>query len=99
MSVAKDLRMGYDLKMEPVAAADREGAIKRMNPEQRQRFDAYYQPIFADFNTRNLTGRALAAWKYKRYMRDSLSPAASLHHNIVRILDIGRRADRERDCK
>src|SRR5690606_29105865 len=69
MSVAKDIRMGYDLKMQPIAAADREGAIKRMTPEQRQKFDAYYQPILADFNAQNLTGRSLAAWKYQRYMR------------------------------
>ncbi|MGV3763128.1 DUF4886 domain-containing protein [Parapedobacter sp.] len=87
MNIAKDIRMGYDLKMEPVAAADREGAIKRMNSEQRQKFDAYYQPIFADFNAQNLSGRALAEWKYRRYMRDYLSTAASLDRNIGRILD------------
>ncbi len=87
MSIAKDMRMGYDLKMEPVAAADREGAIKRMNPDQRRKFDAYYQPIFADFNARNLGGRTVAAWKYQRYMRDYLSTATSLDRNIGRILD------------
>ncbi|MFB2119305.1 DUF4886 domain-containing protein [Parapedobacter sp. 2B3] len=87
MSIASDIRMGYDLKMEPVADADREGAIKRMNTEQRQKFDAYYQPIFADFNARSLTGHALAEWKYQRYMRDYLSTAASLDRNIGRILD------------
>lgn len=87
MGIAKDIRMGYDLKMQPIAEADREAAIKRMNPEQRQAFDAYYQPIFADFNAHNLTGRALAEWKYQRYMRDYLSTAASLDRNIGRVLD------------
>lgn len=87
MSIAKDMRMGYDLKMQPAAEADREGAIKRMTPGQRQKFDAYYQPIFEDFNTRALTGRPLAAWKYQRYMRDYLSTAASLDRNIGRVLD------------
>lgn len=87
MSIAKDLQMGYDLKMESVADASRRGAIERMNTEQRQKFDAYYQPIFADISAQNLSGHELAEWKYQRYMRDYLSTAASMDRNIGRILD------------
>lgn len=87
MSIAKDMRMGYDLKMQTIGEADREAAVKRMNDAQRQKFDAYYQPIFADFKSRNLSGRALAEWKYQHYMRDYLSTAASMDRNIGRVLD------------
>lgn len=87
MTVAKDMQMGYDLKMQTVAETDREGAVKRMSAEQRQKFDAYYQPIFANFKSQKLSGKALAEWKYQRYMRDYLSTAASMDRNIGRILD------------
>ena len=88
MTIAKTMIMGYDLKMfENEEAKNKEGSIKRMNAEQRKRYDAYYEPIIADFKSRNLTGNALTEWKYQRYMRDYLSTAASLDRNIGRTLD------------
>lgn len=88
MSIAKTMVMGYDLKMfGSEAAADREGSVKRMNPAQRAKFNAYYQPIEADLKARNLSGNALTEWKYQHYMRDYLSTAASLDRNIGRTLD------------
>lgn len=88
MSIAKTMLMGYDLKMfNSEAEADREGAVKRMNPTQRAKFDAYYQPIAADLKARNLSGNALTEWKYQHYMRDYLATAASLDRNIGRTLD------------
>ncbi|WP_316840219.1 sulfatase [Pedobacter gandavensis] len=88
MSIAKTMVMGYDLKMfGSTAAADREGSVKRMNPAQRAKFDAYYQPIEADLKAKNLSGNALTEWKYQHYMRDYLSTAASLDRNIGRTLD------------
>jgi len=87
MSIAKDMRMGYDLKMLTAEDAEKEGTIKRMNAAQRQKFDAYYKPIFDDLKARNLSGKALAEWKYQRYMKDYLSTAASMDRNIGRVLD------------
>ncbi|NQX37833.1 Arylsulfatase A [Pedobacter steynii] len=88
MSIAKTMLMGYDLKMFRFEEeADREGSVKRMNPAQRAKFDAYYQPIAADLRARNLTGNALTEWKYQHYMRDYLSTAASLDRNVGRTLD------------
>ena len=88
MSIAKTMVMGYDLKMfGSEAEADREGSVKRMNPAQRAKFNAYYEPIAADLKARNLTGKALTEWKYQHYMQDYLSTAASLDRNIGRTLD------------
>ncbi|WP_222536160.1 sulfatase family protein [Pedobacter polysacchareus] len=88
MSIAKTMVMGYDLKMfGSEAEADREGSVKRMNPAQRAKFNAYYEPIAADLKARNLTGKALTEWKFQHYMQDYLSTAASLDRNIGRTLD------------
>lgn len=86
MNIAKDMRLSYDLKMLSYGNG-KEGAVDRMNPAQRARFDAYYKPIDADLRARNLQGRALAEWKYQRYMRDYLSTTVSLDRNIGRALD------------
>jgi arylsulfatase A-like enzyme len=88
MTVANHLIMGYDLKMFPTEEAEnRDGNIHRMNASQRAKFDAYYKPILADFEKRNLSGKELAEWKYQRYMRDYLATATSLDRNIGRTLD------------
>ncbi|TCD21803.1 DUF4976 domain-containing protein [Pedobacter psychrodurus] len=86
MTIDKTMIMGYDLKMLSYSK-NGEGSVNRMNGAQRARFDAYYKPIEADLKSRNLTGKALVAWKYERYMRDYLSTAASLDRNIGRTLD------------
>ena len=85
MTIAKTMILGYDLKMLP--PDNKEPSITRMNAAQRARFDTYYQPIYNDFKTRNLSGNALTEWKYQRYMKDYLSTAASLDRNIGRTLD------------
>ncbi len=88
MSISKTMRMGYDLKVfDDVNEANKEGNIARMNQEQRQKFDAYYDPIAVDLKKRNLSGKELIEWKYQRYMRDYLSTAVSLDRNIGRTLD------------
>lgn len=88
MSIDKTMIMGYDLKMfSSREAADRDGFISRMTPEQRAAFDAYYDPVKRDLDQRNLQGRELVEWKYQRYMRDYLGTAASLDRNIGRTLE------------
>lgn len=88
MTVAKTMILGYDLKMfDSPAAADKEGSIKRMNPAQRAAFMGYYDSIYRDLQSQNLSGKALTEWKYQRYMRDYLATAASLDRNIGRLLD------------
>ncbi len=88
MTIDKTLIMGYDLKMFPSReAANKDGGINRMTPEQRTAFDAYYGPIKADLDARQLRGKELVEWKYQRYMRDYLATATSLDRNIGRALE------------
>ena len=95
MNIFKDMDLVYDLKM-----ADKENEIhtktglegygramyKRMNPQQKAAWDAYYDPIIKDFKARKLEGKELAEWKYQRYMHDYLSVIRSVDRNIGRVL-------------
>lgn len=85
MTIATTMQMGYDLKM--YEGEIKEGSIKRMNPAQRARFDAYYKQVYEDLKKQNLSGNALTEWKYQRYIKDYLATAASLDRNIGRTLD------------
>jgi len=88
MSISKTMQMGYDLKMyDTEDAKNRDGNIKRMNPAQKAKFDAYYNAIQADLKAKNLSDDALTQWKYQRYMKDYLNTAASLDRNIERTLN------------
>jgi len=87
MTIAKTMVMGYDLKMfDSDSEENTAGMISRMNKAQRDRFDAYYNPINTAFKNSHLSGKALTEWKYQHYMRDYLSTAVSLDRNIGRTL-------------
>ncbi len=94
MSIEKDMDLVYDLKM-----LDAEGDIKtkyrkafeniiaKLTPEQRKKWDDYYNPIIADFKKSGLKGKELTLWKYKRYMQDYLRCIYALDLNVGRLLD------------
>lgn len=96
MSIIKDMDIVYDLKM-----ADKENEIhsnpnleeygrhiySNMNPAQKAAWDAYYDPIIADFKAKKHTGKELAEWKYQRYMHDYCRVIHSVDRNIGRVLD------------
>lgn len=96
MSIINDMDLVYDLKL-----ADKENEIhsaegleragramyNKLSPEQKAKWDAYYDPIIKDFKDRKLTGKELAEWKYQRYMHDYLSVIHSVDRNIGRVLD------------
>src|SRR5690606_4854479 len=84
MSIAKDMLMGYDLKMLSEDEALKEGTVNRMNADQLNATKGYYNPIYADLKARNLSGKELAEWKYQRYIKDYLSTAESLDRNVGR---------------
>jgi len=65
----------------------RNGSYKRLDPAQKKAFSDYYNRISREFEAQKLSGRALAEWKYQRYMRDYLATANSLDRNIGRLLD------------
>ncbi len=88
MSIDKDMQMAYDLKMfSSLEAMRKDGNFSRMNPAQFDAYTKYYRPIYADYLKQNLSGKALAEWKYRRYMVDYLNTAASMDRNIGKVLD------------
>ncbi len=88
MSIAKDMQMGYDLKMfDSPEMMRKDGNFKRMTDQQFQQYVAYYQPIQEKLKAANLQGEELAKWKYNRYMIDYLNTAESMDRNIGRVLD------------
>lgn len=96
MSIIKDMDLVYDLKM-----ADKENEIRSnpgleaagrrmyeaLNPEQKAAWDAHYDPIIARFKKDKLSGKALAEWKYRQYMRDYLRVIHSIDRNVGELLD------------
>jgi arylsulfatase A-like enzyme len=92
MSIVKNMDLIYDLKM---LRADKDTPLKngyinnlsRMDSAQRAAWDKFYKPIIADFYSRNLSGKALAEWKFNRYMRDYMKTVKSLDDNVGRVLD------------
>jgi arylsulfatase A-like enzyme len=92
MSIVKNMDLIYDLKM---LRADKDTPLKngyinnlsRMDSAQRFAWDKFYKPIIADFYSRNLSGKALAEWKFNRYMRDYMKTVKSLDDNVGRVLD------------
>ncbi len=92
MSIAKDLDLIYDLKMD---RPDKDSRLKdlyhkyidRMDSAQRTAWDKFYAPLISDFYSKKLSGRELAEWKYQRYMRDYAKVVKRLDDNVGRVLD------------
>lgn len=85
-----DMDIRYDLKMEDENIPSRFPWMehtKRMNDEQKQTWEKFYNPITEDFLTKQPLGDSLSLWKYQRYMRDYLACVRSLDDNIGRLLD------------
>ncbi len=61
--------------------------IGRLDSKDRAEYDYFYDSLATDFNRRNLTGKALAEFKYQRYMRDYAKVLKTLDDNIGRTLD------------
>ncbi len=94
MGIDRDMDLVYDLKM-----LDKEGKLQtkyrefyerfyaRMTPEQKIKWDEYYDPIIDHFLETNPTGEELALWKYQRYMQDYIKCVKSVDENVGEILD------------
>ncbi len=86
MTTEKTMRLKEDLKVH--ADYENSGIFNRFTPEQKKPFYDYYEnKVSKDFDTKKLTGKALAEWKYQRYLKDYLSVANSLDRNIGQLLD------------
>jgi arylsulfatase A-like enzyme len=85
-----DMDIRYDLKMQDERIPSRFPKMDhtaRMNEQQKNVWEAHYQPIKEDFLNRNLSGDELYLWKYQRYMRDFLACIRSVDENVGRVLD------------
>lgn len=88
MSIDKDMHMGYDLKMfDSWENMMKDGNFRRMTDLQKRQYWAYYRPIYEKLKMDSLSGKALAEWKFRRYMIDYLNTATSMDRNIGRVLD------------
>ncbi|HEX4794164.1 MAG TPA: sulfatase/phosphatase domain-containing protein [Humisphaera sp.] len=58
-----------------------------LNGEQRKTWDAHYDPIIADFKSKQLAGQDLVRWKYQRYMHDYLATISSVDDSVGKMLD------------
>src|SRR3712207_831102 len=100
MSIIKDMDLVYDNKM-----ADKENEIHsnrwleeagranylHMTASQREQWDRHYEPIIRKFKEAGLTGKALAEWKYQRYMHDYMRVVHSVDRNVGRVIDYLRK--------
>ncbi len=61
-------------------------APAQLKPEQRAKWDAYYEPRNEAFRQAKLTGRDLVRWKYQRYMHDYLGMSKAVDESVGRLL-------------
>lgn len=94
MTIANHMHLASDLKVDTSSDRNRErpwqqkvSGTERMNAQQKAAWDREYDPIIAAFKRDKLTGKALAEWKYQRYMEDYMRCIASVDRNVGRVLD------------
>ena len=97
MSIADDMEMVQDLKVielydknDPASRlsyTSLRAELDRMTPDQRKAWDNYYMPRNYKFLMGNLTGKALAVWKYQNYIRDYMATIASVDESVGQLLD------------
>ena len=92
MSIWKNMDIMYDTKMyhktrQSPYKGFYEYLLNRLDPEDRKKYDAFYDSLSAEFYKKNLQGKALAEWKFQRYMRDYAKVVKSLDDNVGRVLD------------
>ena len=77
MTIAKTMN-AVDLKLKPPG---------NLTAEQRQAWDAYYEPRNKAFREAKLEGKDLVRWKYNRYLHDYLGCVKAVDDSVGRILD------------
>jgi arylsulfatase A-like enzyme len=58
-----------------------------LTPEQKAKWDAYYEPRNEAFRKMKLEGKDLVRWKYNRYMHDYLGCIKAVDESVGRLLD------------
>ena len=62
-------------------------AYARLSPEQKKKWDRFYNRINAAYQQVRNDPEALARWKYQRYLHDYLATVRSVDNNVARVLD------------
>ncbi|MEC3881059.1 sulfatase family protein [Parapedobacter sp. 10938] len=102
MNILKDMNWAGDSKIKP-EVMDKLGIpstlnwdkqayqnnLGRMDSTQRAAWDAVYDPIIADFESRyqTMSKADLMRWRYQRYMQDYLGTVAAVDDGVGRVLD------------
>ncbi len=58
----------------------------QLTPDQREAWDAYYEPRNKQFREANLSGQDLVRWRYQRYMHDYLGCIKAVDESVGRLL-------------
>lgn len=98
MSLSNHFHWGHDAKFhgdnlfpEFFQGHHRNGEYARMNQEQKDLWDAHYQPIneafIADVRAGKLSKDEVLQWKYQRYIKDYLGSVQAVDDGVGRILD------------
>ncbi len=97
MNILEHMTLGYDNKLsreviEKYGLEDMfysTGPLDKMNEEQRNSWDAVYDPIIREFEREfpKMNDSTLMVWKYQRYMQDYLGTIAGVDENVGRLLD------------
>lgn len=103
MKIDGDMTYYYDLKVpDPNSKPnqldiwynnnEKNGTYGRMLPDEKKIWNQFYDSVNVDFKNQHLSGKALAEWKYQRYLKDYLKTAKSMDDNIGRLLDYLKKA-------
>ncbi len=94
MEIDRHMHMQYDLKVKDYPGDTSDVLYKaaarirnRMTDDQKQAWDAAYEPKNKALLEANLQGKGLVRWKYQRYIKDYLQCIASVDDNMGRLLD------------
>ena len=97
MEIDKCMTIVYDLKVnqlkdtEPYSkewnAKGMQLSLNRMNPSERQQWEAAYVKRYEDFQKKQPVGQDLKRWKYQEYLKDYLRCIKSVDDEVGRLLD------------
>ncbi|MGZ0655301.1 sulfatase family protein [Coraliomargarita sp. W4R72] len=100
MSIANHFGWTHDLKIRPEESDDIElegearGPVeyRRMNPAQKEAWDAHYGPLnkkfVSDYKAGNFKDKdTLTRWKYQRYLKNYLATVKSVDESVGELLD------------
>lgn len=97
MTISKDFSWSNDMKFQgpnifpEYFTGDQNNEYNRMNPAQRQEWDAAYEPdnqkFIAAMQSGNLDEKAIIRWKTQRYLKDYLACVRGVDESVGRMLN------------